>query len=128
MDDLIVLILTLVIGVIGVVGQIRKKKQQTAQDPQEKEPGFWDMLEEEMEMTPQQNPERQTEVKPVAEPVERKVKPAYEFTPENEGNSMKYDEFINNSKVEVPKKKKQKQKFPLKKAIIYSEVLNRKYV
>jgi hypothetical protein len=128
MDDLIVLILTLLIGVIGVVGQIRKKKQQSTQEPQEKEPGFWDMFEEKMEAAPQQKPERQIEVEPVAEPAGEKTKPEYEFITENKIKSGKYNKPTINSKQEVPRKKKQKQKFPLRKAVILSEILNRKYV
>jgi len=130
MDDLIVLILTLVIGVIGVVGQIKKKKRQSADGPKEKEPGFWDMLEEEIEMetAPQPNRGRQPEAVPVVEPQEKNVKPKYEFTTENKGKSISSDKYAKTRKVSITKEKIRKTKFPLKKAIIYSEILNGKYI
>lgn len=135
MDDLIVIILTLIIAVVGALGQIKKKKQgqpQNQQTDQEQEPsGFWDIFEKEQEYTVDQQeemPHQEVEVQPVTinEKVERTI-PQYEFTPENEGKSIYGDDLTMKHEQKNKHTKRKIKDFSLKKAVIYSEILNRKY-
>jgi hypothetical protein len=123
MDDIIVLILTLIFIVAGVFGQI--KKRQLPPESSEKAPSsadnFWEILGYE-----------KNGADPVNEgihlqPVEKAVKEDRFHTT---GNAMK-GEFTRNlsesTTVTESMKVKRKKAFPLKKAVIYSEILNRKY-
>ena len=130
MDDLVVIILTLIVAVIGIIGQTKKRKT-TGQPPQTqtgKSPqNFWDMLESQMdpemqsvEMDPD-FPEEDEQVDVVPETIE------YKFEAINEGIS-EFKE-IDDQEIQVnDTSKAKKEKFPLKKAVIYSEILNRKYI
>jgi len=125
MDDLIVLILTVIILVLGVIAQTKKKKPMQTDASQNNSSGsFWDLLQGETEFIPQQ-----PENVPPAEPVPTKTEPKeskYKFTPSNEGRAGVMKEVVENREV----KKKEKildENFSLRKAIIYSEIINRKY-
>ncbi|MCY1722703.1 hypothetical protein OU798_20305 [Prolixibacteraceae bacterium Z1-6] len=128
MDDLIVIILTLAVAVIGVINQQKKKK--AAQNPAgkvTKQPtDFWDMImdaqNEQAENVPEYV-EPQTEFEEYKEP-EDKIE--YQFVPSSEGIT----EIENETKV-ISKKKLQAtvdgEEFSLRKAVIYNEILQRKY-
>jgi hypothetical protein len=126
MDDLIVIILTLIILVVGIIGQSKKKKQTTPVTENRKSPGnIWELIQQEME--PQYNiPEPEfVEEKEVEEIVEPVKQVPYQFTAKNEGVSeIKKGAHVENTIKEQIKK----EKFSLKKAVIYSEILNRKYI
>jgi len=126
MDDLIVIILTLLIAGAGAIGQIKKKKQIPVAGEGPKNPeNIWDLFREETLL-----PELKTEPEyfemnqPESEPYENEQ--GYSFAASNEGGilikkEVKIQPLVKESVV------KSKEKFPLRKAVIYSEILNRKY-
>uniref|UniRef100_UPI0032172832 hypothetical protein n=1 Tax=uncultured Draconibacterium sp. TaxID=1573823 RepID=UPI0032172832 len=128
MDDLIVIILTLVVAVIGVINQ--QKKKNAAKNPaagNTKQPAdFWDMI-----MDTQS--EQVQNVSEYAEPsvgeeefAEAEVKPQYQFVPSREGISDIEKETKTVSKERL-RATVDGEKFSLRKAVIYNEILNRKY-
>lgn len=127
MDDLIVIILTLIIAGVGALGQLKKKKQaEPNMEPQEGTDSFWNLLDDETE------PVEQTEIinhqveKEVVEPVKAQDSQLYQFKAKQEGESVIEED----EKIEIKKpklKSKLKEDFSLRKAVIYSEILNRKY-
>ena len=132
MDDLVVIILTLIIVVVGAIGQIKKKRPELTNEsgPEDNNNGadssggFWDFLEDNQEFV-----EQQRDVFPKAEPESELVdakKEEYKFVPSNEGKTDSPKQFFNFEE-EEKKRKKPKEKFSLRKAIIYSEIINRKY-
>ena len=141
MDDLIVIILTLIFAVAGIFGQMKKKQAQNqAGDQPDTQPenfnkesdNFWDFLEPESnqnftEQAPVPEPPKQKQpVQTVAEePVQKK--PEYQFKAENEGVSIYDNDLTSDTNTVTNVRKKRKDRFPLKKAVIYSEILNRKY-
>jgi len=127
MDDLVVIILTLLIIVLGVVGQIKKKRPAQPNVSKNNSSGdFWDLLEGEPEFVPKQP---QFAPPPEPEPVDEmpEEKPEYKFKPGNEGKTSIKRDLIENLK-EEKKEKIMDEKFSLRKAIIYSEIINRKYI
>jgi cell division protein FtsN len=146
MDDLLFIILTLIVTVIGALGQINKKKRSARQqnqaegnEPEEKPDNFWDFLNEEAysqteqqeehlpeeEMIEQEDPLARKMDKPEPEP--KITKPEYRFTAKNEGQSIYSSEITDKADEEKRKTKKKIRDFSLRKAVIYSEILNRKY-
>ncbi|MCG6189138.1 hypothetical protein [Maribellus maritimus] len=134
MDDLIVIILTLIVAVVGAIGQIKKKKQQQT-DPgteeQNSSDNFWDVLEDFGVQTTKPEPKE-----PEYEPATIEEKPVkkrqYTFNAENEGKDsvFKKTSSIKNEikqNLEEEKKENISNTFSLRKAVIYSEILNRKY-
>lgn len=125
MDDIIVIILTLVVAVVGIFNQQRKKKaaQSSAVVENKKSVDFWDMFSEETGGQEEVEPYH-VESDEVSE--EPEIKQEYQFVARTEGSSdLK-------KKVKVALKKKTQAKiegedFSLRKAVIYSEILNRKY-
>lgn len=124
MDDVIVIILTLIFIVASIFGQRKKRQPLPEAEQQPTGDNFWDMLDEEWnEMKTANKPQPQ---KPVQKQ-ETNISGAssYAFRPEDEG-----------SKFAAPTPEKQattvpkagKKKFPLREAVIYSEILNRKYI
>lgn len=120
MDDIIVLILTLIFIVAGVFGQMRKKPvpQQNENPDESSEDNLWDLLrgkENTVESTPYHKPAK-------AETERRKYVKLESKAKEN---------FFSQRKIapieEIVITRKKKKKFNLKKAVIYSEILNRKY-
>jgi hypothetical protein len=126
MDDLIVIILTLLIAGAGAIGQIKKKKQIPVAPEEPINPeNIWDLFREETLL-----PERKTEPEyfevehQESEPYENEQ--GYNFAASNEGGIL----FKKEVKIQPVTKEiteKRKEKFPLRKAVIYSEILNRKY-
>jgi len=135
MDDLIVIILTLIVAAAGALGQFKKKKQVTPVEGDEsKTPeSLWDLLQGEPDS---QQPvevkefekEKYDEYKePVVQTENKEVKESkYKFVAKNEGQSSAMVR-----KPMASNKKKLKsgiyKDFSLRKAVIYSEILNRKY-
>lgn len=120
MDDLIVVILTLLVAVAGAVGQIKKKKAESA-TPASPENGenFWDILENESEFQPENNFQEE-------ETIESKP-PVFTFPKTAEKNQSTIQK-EKNTGVELPLKEAiKKEKISLRKAVIYSEILRNKY-
>ena len=134
MDDLLVLILTVAIGAIGALSQKKRKKASPNSAPQSKPEttSFWDMIMDETNrVVPEPEPaiEVMPEVEPepkVVEKVEQKPERKYQFKAENEGQSGINDK-IKTTVQRRPKKVFGDEGFSLKKAVIYNEILNRKY-
>ena len=131
MDDLVVIILTLVILVIGVLGRTKKTQ---IQRPESKQPGnpmdFWDFFEMKDEIPASENINSiQTETSQEEDIIEDE--PVVINIPEEEGSTVFEDKTIPVDKMEKKEKSALKSKllesFSLKKAIIYSEIINRKY-
>ncbi len=135
MDDLLLIILMIVVSVIGALGQINKKKRANQQEnvPEEKKDNFWDFLNEEA-YGQEEQPEEETETEePVFEPVKqpeaqpKTKKTEYRFSAENEGQGIYNTEITDLGKEDKGKTKKKLKDFSLRKAVIYNEILNRKY-
>ncbi len=135
MDDSIVIILTLIIAGVGLFGKLKKKKpvQSGSQNSTPSET-FWDLIQGNQNLqTSTTNPELFDEMEyaeenePVTEPQQKTVtSPTSQFTQENKGA---YD-IPDNLKQEVKNpqlKSKLRENFSLREAVIYSEILNRKY-
>ncbi|MBK6281908.1 MAG: hypothetical protein IPF54_03880 [Draconibacterium sp.] len=127
MDDLVVIILTLLIAGAGAIGQMKKKKQVAAIPGGQKNPeNIWELFKQDaFPQTPQTEPEYYVDEQPESEPYENEQ--GYKFEPKNEGgiiinNEVKPQPTIKDS---IPEKK---EVFSLRKAVIYSEILNRKYI
>lgn len=129
MDDVLVIILTLVVAVLGALNQ-RKKRKEALNKPAAPATGqsqdFWDMLLDDDSYVQQDIPmpvsEEVVEVETVPEP-----KPIFEFKADREAPHS-----IKQPMKKLTKAKKKKlvmgEEFSLKKAVIYSEIINRKYV
>ena len=126
MDDLVVIIITLIFVVVGTLGQIKKKKPLPQNpDQQKKPPGFWDLLKEEADYQ-EQEPGYTPNEELATEPGFQGENPDYQLTVNNEPKSVFCSEKNKRKKEEI-KEIKTKEKFSLRKAVIYSEILNRKY-
>lgn len=129
MEDYFVIILTLVIAVVGALNRKKKKKAPNVPLAEDAQSGndLWDLI-----MNEEQDPitemyEEELVPEPIVEernePSKRQV---YSFNASNEGKSVVEETPV------LKKTKKRKtliagEEFSLKKAVIYSEVMNRKY-
>jgi len=141
MDDLIVILLTLVFVVAGIFGQMKKKKSEKQGDQEletqpEEQAGdvddFWDFLEPESQPNhARQKYDKETEQQkqPLQVMAEESAKkqPEHKFNPENEGSLIYGQDLTSDKKVKKQNKYSPRDRFSLKKAVIYSEILNRKY-
>lgn len=126
MDDLIVIILTLLIAGAGAIGQIKKKKQIPAAAEEPKNPeNIWDLFREET-LLPElkTEPEYMEVEQQESEPYENEQ--GYNFAANDEGGALIKKE-INIQPAVKKTIQKNKEEFSLRKAVIYSEILNRKY-
>lgn len=135
MDDLVIIILTLLVAGIGIIGQAKKRKTADQQPQAGKAPqNFWDMLESQIQPE-QQYVEENDFIDDDAGDFESEidivdvVPPAqtYTFNAKNEGKSRIKENTISEI-LEKETKKTKKEKFPLRKAVIYSEILKNKYI
>jgi hypothetical protein len=126
MDDLVVIILTLIIAGVGILGQIKKKKQVPVAPEQQQNPeNFWDLFKQEAFPSV---PKLESEYADIEqeEPESFENEQGYKFEAKNEGGALISNELKNKpSPSEIISKKK--EGFSLRKAVIYSEILNRKY-
>jgi hypothetical protein len=127
MDDLIVIILTLLIAGAGAIGQIKKKKQIPGAGGVPKNPeNIWDLLREETLLSElKTEPEYIEMEQQESEPYENEQ--GYNFSANAEGGTL-IKNGIEIQTVEKEIVQKSREKFPLRKAVIYSEILNRKYI
>jgi hypothetical protein len=129
MDDLIVIILTLVVAVIGVIGQRNKRRAQQGQAPREgaKQPvDLWDVIMGEEDRRPEYEPQQEVEEEQFIEEPKPKQR-EYEFIPSSEGTSEIEKELRKAAQRKPKKVKVDGEDFSLRKAVIYQEILNRKY-
>ena len=136
MDDLIAVILTLIIAGAGALGQIKKKKQMPVATEEPKNPeNIWELFREENLIPELKTEPDYTEIvedesvlykyeQPESIPYDNEQD--YKFEANNEGGTIINQELVSNP-VTTKEISKKKEKFPLRKAVIYSEILNRKY-
>lgn len=130
MDDIVVIIITILIAVLGALSQRKKRQAAQAQGStqQQKPFDFWEMLNDQgATEDPYQHfdPEPEIEEEPVDVVPEKK--PVYQFVASVEGSSD-----IADNQMKAPVRTKRKvfvdgEKFSLRKAVIYHEIMNRKY-
>lgn len=125
MDDIIVIILTLIFIVASIFGQKKKRSPlpETETEPLPKEDNFWDMLGQQWDETKQADSAPQQKQFEQQESVNLEPQ-HYTFNPEKEGAKTVTQKSKETKKAVTKIKKK---KFPLREAVIYSEILNRKY-
>lgn len=125
MDDLIVIILTLVIAAFGALGQVRKKKQQQQAVTENQPEDIWDFFQSEEEPKPVFN-EDEFIGETFEEEMESVKMPLYTFTPKEEGETASKAKPVLKPMERITPAKR-KEVFSLRNAVIYSEILNRKY-
>ncbi len=126
MDDLIVIILTLAVAGIGILGQIKKKKQAATGSNQPKQPEtFWDLIKNETNF-PVQEEENEYYEEENPEPVISSEAPYQKVSTTLKQSSARKDNFTKKS-IRKKIKSKTMEEFSLRKAVVYSEILNRKY-
>jgi hypothetical protein len=127
MDDLVVIILTLLIAGAGAIGQIKKKKQIPVSPGEQKNPNdIWDLFRQEpFNPVIKTEPEYINVEEEESEPYENEQ--GYQFEAINEGGVLINNDLNANPKPGevIPNKN---ERFSLRKAVIYSEILNRKYI
>lgn len=130
MEDYFVIILTLIIAVVGALNRKKKKKAPKAPVAEgvEQSSDFWDtILNQQEEQFVEEPVDEYIEPEPVVEKYKQAVeKQKYSFKAANEGMSNIPD----TTKMKPKRKKKvmiEGEEFSLKKAVIYSEIMNRKY-
>ncbi|HYQ58922.1 MAG TPA: hypothetical protein VEP89_16385, partial [Draconibacterium sp.] len=125
---IVVIILTLIVAFFGILNKKRKKEVKSGQ-PVPSAGGsqdFWEMLLDNEHDVPQdvQQPVHEEEVLEEAVP---EPKPAYEFKADREAaHSIK--EPMEKSTNSKKRRLARGDGFSLKKAVIYSEIINRKYM
>lgn len=124
MDDLVVIFLTLIFIIAGLFGQ-RKKRQAEA----EKKSGHQPSADDLWEMRDQDWEEPQVFVEGNEYP-KMKPEPAvgHAFNPEKEGERTLVTTPRKETLADEAGKTEEKVKFSLRDAVIYSEILNRKYI
>jgi len=135
MDDLLVIILTLIFAAAGIFGQSKKKKAQQAKQPvpkpqPEEHDSFWDFLEGESPKPRESKIEAQPEQayrQPQQNTQNKKPEPVQNVQPAKKKSSIYSTDLTGKKEAENQRKSKLKNKFSLRKAVIYSEILNRKY-
>lgn len=135
MDDLLVIILTLIFAAAGIFGQSKKKKAQQAKQPvpqpqAEEHDSFWDFLEGESPRPRESNIEAQPEQayrQPQQNTADEKTEPVQNVQPAPKKSSIYSTDLTENKEAKNQRKSKLKNRFSLRKAVIYSEILNRKY-
>jgi hypothetical protein len=129
MEDYIVIILTIIILIVGAVGRNKRKNiEQPANDEPAVSDNLWGLMDE-LGLQPMQQQietiEEQVEI--IRDPYEN---PSYDFTAKEEGASaFKNKEQKKAAQSDKIKKEEniKSERFSLRKAVIYSEILNRKY-
>ncbi len=130
MDDLVAIILTLVFVGIGAFGQMKKKKKLIAEPESNnsninKQDEIWDLFEKVTGFENfREDPYGNTEVV-VKEPGPAVNEQNYSFKATEEGGSIIEKE--SQIQKRVVKKNAIRENFSLKQAVIYNEILNRKY-
>ncbi len=127
MDDLVAIILTLVFVAIGAFGQMKKKKTLAAEPESNNDAkdDIWGLFEKVTGFENyREDPYGNTEI------VAKKSAPAvneqnYSFKATDEGGSIIEKE--SQTEKRVVRKNAIRENFSLKQAVIYNEILNRKY-
>lgn len=127
MDDLLIIILTLVFAGIGTFGQMKKKKKfvPEPESNNNKQDDIWGLFEKVTGFENyRQDPYGNTEVV-AKEPGPAVNEQNYSFKATDEGGSVIEKE--SQIKKSIVRKNVIRENFSLKQAVIYNEILNRKY-
>lgn len=127
MDDLVAIILTLVFVGIGAFGQMKKKKNliPEPESNNNKQDDIWGLFEKVTGFENyRQDPYGNTEVV-AKEPGPAVNEQSYSFKATDEGGSVIEKE--SQIKKSIVRKNVIRENFSLKQAVIYNEILNRKY-
>lgn len=128
MDDIVVIILTLLVVLVGILNKKKKKNQlQAPVAEQANEPSdFWDMIMDEKKVNRDTITDLDEPEPEHAEVEKPEIEPSYQFSGENEGVPQ-----VEEKMEAIPKNRKrvliEGEEFSLRKAVIYSEIMNRKY-
>lgn len=128
MDDLLVVIISLIIAGAGALGQLKKKKQIPGSSAGEinTPEDIWNFLKNDSVISHFEEESYEAKEVFVKEPEPAVNEQNYSFNPKNEGGKA-----INSANVKpivIPQKKSVfKGNFSLRDAVIYNEILNRKY-
>lgn len=134
MDDLIVIILTLIVAGVGVLGQLKKKKKAQSNSGVNKNApdSFWDLIQgesnfiEQEEVSEFEESESDSETGFGVQSEVKKQDSVYRFEGKKERRSRIADGYgMPTKKLKI--KSELVKDFTLRKAVIYSEILNRKY-
>jgi len=128
MDDLLVVIITLIIAGAGALGQLKKKKQLSdgATGNLNTPEDIWNLFKDDPEMSHLSEDPYGTQEVYVKEPGPAVNEQNYTFSPKNEGGKAIQTAVAKPSV--IPKKKSVfKNNFSLRDAVIYNEILNHKY-
>jgi hypothetical protein len=132
MDDLIIIILTLIFVGVGILGQFKKKQaentSETEQEPDHAD-DFWELLgsDEEVREQPQAQPTKEEEKSSKSVYRREFFEPASDSVTETEHSSIYAHDLTGSQNENEAKRSNKKDRFSLRKAVIYSEILNRKY-
>ncbi len=134
MDEKIVIILTLIFAALGIFGKRKKKTPaQPVSGSANPQQSFWDLMHGTPDLQNSMAPEEfedlefADEPELVAQPQNETTKTAgYQFVAKNEGVSDIEDILKPKTKSRRIKSKLMRD-FSLRKAVVYSEILNRKY-
>jgi len=128
MDDLLVILLSVVFILAGIFGQKNKKKNAANSNSVVKEPAkedLWDFLDQKWEDSSLGEESHEVAVEEVPAP---KQESRQQFHTEQESQRIFKKGSIENVSEKMKVRPLKMSKFPLKDAVIYSEILNRKYV
>lgn len=124
MDDTLVIILTLIVAVIGAIGQIKKKKVPIqGVEKNDSTSDFWEMLNVDPEFENNQMQDEyidENKTKPI---VNETQKPPVDVVVKEEPKISTMER----NKISTSRAFLIRKDFSLRKAVIYSEILNRKY-
>lgn len=128
MDDLLVVILTLIIAGAGALGQLKKKKQASGDvsgnlnSPED----IWNLFKDDPVLSHLAEDPHGTKEVFVKEPGPAVNEQNYTFNPKNEGGKV-IETTVAKPAVINQKKSVFKGNFSLRDAVIYNEILTRKY-
>ncbi|MGE0018774.1 MAG: hypothetical protein AB7S72_03845 [Draconibacterium sp.] len=128
MDDLLVVILTLIIAGAGALGQLKKKKQTPGgvagnlNSPED----IWNLFKDDPVLSHLAEDPHGTKEVFVKEPGPAVNEQNYKFNPKNEGGKV-IETVVAKPAVINQKKSVIKGNFSLRDAVIYNEILTRKY-
>lgn len=128
MDDLLVVILTLIIAGAGALGQLKKKKQvpQGSAGATNTPDDIWNLFNVDARINEYEEEPYEAKEVFVNEPGPAVNEQNYSFNPNNEGGKV-FESTVSKSALISKKKSVFKSNFSLRDAVIYNEILNRKY-
>lgn len=115
MKDIFVVLVVIIFIIASFLEQMKKKQVPQPPAPQPKEDDDWD--------------EAGTSVQssPADKLFDHIYETAYSFSPEQEGARTIFEQPVHTPKKPTQKKIRDSKQFSLKQAVIFSEILNRKY-